>query len=46
MGLGAKSCMRKGFLNYEEIRKYFNLYMRRPLVIHDVAPDPSELTYR
>jgi hypothetical protein len=26
MGLGAKSYMRKGFLTYEEMRKYFVIY--------------------
>ncbi len=26
MGLGARSCMRKGFLIYEEMRKYFTIY--------------------
>jgi hypothetical protein len=26
--------MRKGFLIYEEMRKYFHIYMRRPLVIN------------
>jgi hypothetical protein len=31
-----KSYMRKGFLIYEEMRKY----RRRPLVIYDFAPDP------
>ncbi len=43
MGSGAKSFMRKGFLIYEEMRKFSNFspYMRRPLVIHDFAPDPS-----
>jgi hypothetical protein len=38
MGSGAKSYMRKGFLIHEEMGKY----MRRPLVIYDFAPDPSE----
>ncbi len=33
-GSGAKSYMRKGFLVYEEMRKYlFLLYMMTPLVI-------------
>jgi hypothetical protein len=46
MGSGAKSYMRKGFLIYEEMRKYFTIqYMRRPLVIYDFAPDPSEFPY-
>jgi hypothetical protein len=31
--------MRKYFLIYEEMHKYFT---RRPLVIYDFAPDPSE----
>jgi hypothetical protein len=35
-GSGAKSYMRKGFLIYEEMRKY----VRMPLVIYDFAPDP------
>ena len=26
MGLGAKSYMKKGFLIYEEMRKYFTMY--------------------
>jgi hypothetical protein len=33
-GAVAKSYMKKGFLIYEEIRKYFP-YMMRPLVIYD-----------
>jgi hypothetical protein len=42
MGCGAKSYMRKGFLIYEEMRKFFPVYcMRRPLVIYDFAPDTS-----
>jgi hypothetical protein len=33
--------MRKGFLIFEEMRKYFPIYsMRRPLVIHDFATAP------
>ena len=44
MGSGSKSYMRKGFLIYEEMRK-FSPYMRRPLVIYDFAPDPSEFPY-
>ncbi len=32
-----KSNMRKGFLIYEEMRKYLTIY---PLVIYDFAPDP------
>jgi hypothetical protein len=40
-GAVAKSFMRKGFLIYEEIRKYFPIYsMRRPLVIYDFATAP------
>jgi hypothetical protein len=44
MGSGAKSYIRKGFLIYEEIRNFIP-YMRRPLVIYDFAPDPSEFPY-
>ncbi len=37
-GTVAKSYMRKGFLIYEEMRKYFPIYcMRRPFVIYDFA---------
>ncbi len=45
MGSGAKSYMRKGFPIYEEMRKFFTIHMRRPLVIYDFAPDPSEFPY-
>jgi hypothetical protein len=39
MGSGAKSYMRKGFLIYEEMHKYFHhAYMRRSLVICDPIP--------
>ncbi len=37
MGSGAKSYMRKG--------ANISPYMRRPLVIYDFAPDPSEFPY-
>jgi hypothetical protein len=41
MGAVAKSYMRKGFLIYEEMRKYFVIiYIRRPLVIYDFATAP------
>ncbi len=40
MESGAKSYMRKGFLMYEEMNKYFQV--RRSLVIYDFAPDSSE----
>jgi hypothetical protein len=43
MGSGAKS-YRKGFLIYEEMRKFFAIY-EEALVIHDFAPDPSEFPY-
>jgi hypothetical protein len=44
MGPGAKSYMRKGFLIYEEMRKYFIIYVEA--VSHnDFAPDPSEFPY-
>ncbi len=39
MGAVAKSYMRKGFLIYEEMRKYLTS-MRRPLVISDFGPAP------
>jgi hypothetical protein len=39
-GAVAASYMRKGFLIYEEMRKYFPIYMRRPLVIYDFATAP------
>ncbi len=45
MGSGAKSYMRKGFLMYEEMHKYFHhiqYSMRRSLVIYDFAPYLSE----
>ncbi len=35
----AKSSMRKGFLIYEEIRKYLVIFVE-PLVIYDFATDP------
>ena len=38
MVLGAKLYMRKGFLS-TYMRKCTNIYMRRPLVIYDFAPD-------
>jgi hypothetical protein len=42
MGSGAKSYMRKGFLIYEEMRKFFRIqYMRSALVTYDFASDPS-----
>jgi hypothetical protein len=40
-GAVAKSYMRKGFLIYDEMRKYtISPYMRRPLVIYDFATAP------
>jgi len=39
MGAVVKSYMRKGFLIYEEMRKYLPI-MRRPLVIYDFATAP------
>ncbi len=41
MGLSAKSFMRKGFLIYEEMRKFFP---RKLIVIYNIAPDPSKLS--
>ncbi len=40
MGSGAKSYRRKGFLIYEEMRKW----MSRPLVIYDFAPRGGNTT--
>ncbi len=39
MGAVVKSYMRKGFLIYEEMRKYLPI-MRRPLVIYDFVTAP------
>jgi hypothetical protein len=40
-GAVTKSYMRKGFLIYEEMRKYFPIYhMRRPKVVYDFATAP------
>ncbi len=44
MGSGANSYMRKTFLIYTEIRKFFPIY-KEPLVIYDFAPDPSYFVY-
>jgi hypothetical protein len=40
MESGAKSYMRKGFVIYEKIRKFFP-YMRMPLVTVDTVLDPE-----
>ncbi len=40
MGSGAKSYMRKGFLIYEELCKFFTIYEEEVF-----APDPSEFPY-
>ncbi len=41
MGAVAKSYIRKGFLIYEEMRKYLVIqYIRKPLVIYDFANSP------
>ncbi len=46
MGSGAKSYMRKGFLIYEEIHKYFTIYEEVVShIMYDFAPDPSEFPY-
>jgi hypothetical protein len=43
MGSGAKLYMRKGFLIYEEMHRYFHHMRRRSLVKYDFAPpDPSK----
>jgi hypothetical protein len=39
MGSGAKSYMRKGFLTYEEMRKYLTIYEEGGLN-YDFAPVP------
>jgi hypothetical protein len=39
-GAVAKSYIRKGFLIYEEMRKYLIIYIRRPLVTYDFATAP------
>jgi hypothetical protein len=44
MGSGAKSYMRKGFLMYEEMRKYFTI-QEEAFSHYDFAPDPSEFPY-
>jgi hypothetical protein len=44
-GAVAKSYMRKGFLIYEEMRKYLTIYLRRPLVIlYDFATAPFRIS--
>jgi hypothetical protein len=45
MGSGAKSYMRKGYLIYEEISKYFTIYMRRLLVIYCMTLNPIPLNF-
>ncbi len=49
MGSGAKSymySMRKGFLIlYKRRSANVSPFMRRPLVMYDFAPDPSEFPY-
>jgi hypothetical protein len=43
MGSGTKSYVRKSFLIYEKMRKFFPIYsMRRASVMYDFPPDPSE----
>jgi hypothetical protein len=44
MGSGAKSYMRKGFILYEEMRKFFP-NMRRSLVIYDMTLHPIPLNF-
>jgi hypothetical protein len=44
MGAVAKSYMRKGFLIFEEMRKYLVIYGRRPLVKNDFATAPFWIT--
>ncbi len=45
MGSDAKSYVRKGFLIYEEMRKYLTIYEEALSHIYDFAPDPSECPY-
>jgi hypothetical protein len=45
MRSGAKSYRRKGFLIYEEMRKYLTVYKEAAVVIHDFAPYPTEFPY-
>jgi hypothetical protein len=40
----AKSYMRKGFLIYEEMRKYLTI-LKRPSIIYYFATDPSDFPY-
>jgi hypothetical protein len=41
-GAVAKSYIRKGFLIYTKMRKYFPIYsMRRPLVIYKAVSEPT-----
>jgi hypothetical protein len=40
MGVVAKSFMRKGFLIYEEMRKYLTIYEEAVSNIHDFATAP------
>jgi hypothetical protein len=37
MGVVAKSCMKKGFLIYKEMRKYLVIYEEAVIVIYDFA---------
>ncbi len=39
-GAIAKSHMRKGYVIYEAMLKYFLIFLRRPLVIYDFATAP------
>ncbi len=41
MESNVKSYMRKGFLIYDEMNKYFTVYEDEVLVIYDFAPDRS-----
>ncbi len=41
MGSVAKSYMRKGFLIYDEMRKYLTIYEEAELATYDFATDPS-----
>ncbi len=40
MGSVAKSYVRRGFITYEEMRKYLTIYEEAVIVIDDFATDP------
>jgi hypothetical protein len=44
-GIGCKAYMTNGLLIYGEIFALFLIYFRKPFLIYDFAPGPSELPY-